>query len=221
MRYSRQIPVIGEAGQRRLGESSILVAGAGGLGSNLVLLLASSGVGRIVIVDPDLVSESNLNRTPFGPYDVGRPKVEALASLVAAQNPEVELEPLRKRVEEVPMEDLDLVFDCLDNASSRLRLEASAAEAGLTLVHGGVEGLRGQVAHYSPSGYSLVRELFPEPSAGPVPVLGPTASVASSIMALEGVLHLALGRGPLLGRMLIFDLETLSFGEVELPEPEH
>ena len=221
MRYSRQIPIVGEEGQRRLAGARVFVAGAGGLGSNLILHLTSAGLGHIVVADHDVVTESDLNRTPFRLSDLGVPKVEALARLVGERNPEVELEPLRMGVEEVDIGGFDLIFDCLDNVESRLNLESSVADAGLGVVHGGIEGLRGQVAHYHPSSYRLIRELFTSRSRAWNPVLGPTAMLAASLMALEGILHISRGRGPLLGKMLIFDLETLSFGEVDLPEPEH
>jgi len=216
-RYSRHLPLI-EEGFGKLTESAVLIAGAGGLGSNLAFQLLALGVRNMAVVDLDVVSESDLNRClHYTPADVGRKKVEVLRDRLMEFDPGSRVVSVDSDVREMePLEEYDVFVDCLDNPESRKALERLAGMSGRPLVHGAIEGLRGQVASYPPGEISLMGELYVSGLGGPVEVLPQTALLASSLMANE-VMHILLGRRPPLWRkILLFDLSVPAFEEVEL-----
>ena len=149
-RYGRQLvlPEWGRAAQPAVGEASVLVIGAGALGSPVALYLAGAGVGRIGIVDDDAVELSNLHRQllHFTP-DVGVPKAESAAAKLRFLNPEVVVEPYRVRVDAdnaaALVEGQDLVVDCSDSFATRYAVNAACCAARVPLVEGGVIGLPG------------------------------------------------------------------------------
>ena len=156
-RYSRQLalPEWSELAQLSLRDASVLVVGAGALGSPVALYLAGAGVGRIGIVDSDVVEISNLHRQPihFTP-DTGVPKVDSAASKLQFLNPEVMVEPYQVWFDADNgaglVEGQDLVIDCSDSFETRYAVNAACCEAGVNLIEGGVVGWNGHGHDHPP-----------------------------------------------------------------------
>jgi molybdopterin/thiamine biosynthesis adenylyltransferase/rhodanese-related sulfurtransferase len=230
-RYSRHllIPEIGEAGQLRLLEARILLIGAGGLGSPATLYLAAAGVGRLGIVDEDVVDGTNLQRQVIhSTAELGEPKVLSAQRAVAELNPDVEVVPYLERlttesVDRILGDGWDVIVDGADNFPTRYLLNDASVWHGIPVVHGSIFRFEGQVTVFKPGDGPCYRCLFPQPpppelapSCAEGGVLGVLPGVVGSVQACEA-LKLALGIGrPLVGRLLLFDALALSFGEVEL-----
>jgi molybdopterin/thiamine biosynthesis adenylyltransferase len=227
-RYSRQLvlPEWSEAAQRALAQASVLVVGAGALGSPVAMYLAGAGVGRLGIVDADDVELSNLHRQllHFTP-DLGVPKAHSAAAKLGFLNPEVVVEPYQVRLEPENaaglIEGADLVVDCSDSFETRYAVNAACCEARIPLVEGGVLGTSGLVMGVRPGHGACYRCAFPAPppdapSCATAGVLGPAAGVIGSLQALEA-LKLLTGVGePLTGAFLQVDLALLSFLRVSV-----
>lgn len=223
-RYARHIVLreLGGRGQRRLRQARVLVAGAGALGSPVLLYLAAAGVGRITVADDDTVGLSNLQRQViFATADVGRPKVEAAAEALARLNPHVGVTPLFRRIREDDAALVgahDLVIDGTDSFASRRAINAACVAAGVPLLAGSIAQWEGQLALYDPArGGPCLTCLFPQPPAPGLAlscaesgVVGALPGVIGSMIALETIKHLAgipdSGAGASLrGQMLILD----------------
>ena len=239
-RYARHIvlPEIGGAGQQRLKRARVLVVGAGGLGSPIVLYLAAAGVGTIGIADADIVSLSNLQRQVIhGTADLGRAKVASAIDAVAAINPHVTVVPHPFRLdgengrEIVPA--YDLVIDGSDNFATRYALADLCEAAGRALVSAAVNRFSGSLTVLKPyerradgSLFPRYRDLFPEaPPEGLVPscaeagILGVTTGVLGTLAATEAI-KLVCGIGePLVGRLLLVDLLTMRIEEIRYKRP--
>lgn len=229
-RYARHLtlPEVGVAGQERLRAGSVLVVGTGGLGSPAALYLAAAGVGRIGLVDFDVVDVSNLQRQVlYTGADVGRPKAEAAAERLAALNPFVRYEAHVERVELANVERLvgayDLVVDGTDNFPTRYLVHDACWFAGKPYVYGSIFRFEGQASLFARDRGPCYRCLFPEPPPpGLVPscaeagVLGVLPGLVGSIQAAEALKGL-LGVGDgLAGRLLLVDALSLRFREVAL-----
>jgi molybdopterin/thiamine biosynthesis adenylyltransferase len=225
-RYSRQLalPEWGEAQQVALRDASVLVIGAGGLGSPVALYLAGAGVGRLGIVDSDEVEVSNLHRQPlhFTP-DLGSPKVQSAVAKLRFLNPDVQVEPYQARVTSTNVDaliaDVDLVVDCSDTFATRYLVNDACCMAGVPLVEGGAVGMSGLVLSVRPGQSACYRCVFPAPPAAEATcaqagILGPVAGVIGSLQALEAVKLLAGLDGALLDAMLQVDLAEASFVRV-------
>lgn len=221
-RYSRQmmLPQIGEAGQRRLARSSALIVGVGGLGSPVALYLAAAGVGRIGLVDADVVSVSNLQRQIlYAESEVGLPKVEMAARRLAALNSDVEIETYACRLDESNAESIishyDVVVDGCDNLRTRYLVDDVCGRLNKPYVFGAIGAMSGQVSvfHYGDNPRSY-RELFVPDEAcdgecEPMGVVGTTPAVIGSFEANEAIKILA-GYGEVLtGRLLQVELDSL------------
>ena len=237
-RYARHIVLreVGGVGQAKIRCASVLVVGAGGLGSPLSLYLAAAGVGRLGLVDDDAVSLSNLQRQIlFTTTDVGRAKVEAGAAHLAALNPGVILEPHAQRLtrENVAalIADYDIVADGSDNFETRFLLNDACYFAKKILVSAAVTEFDGQLSTFKAwdksGSYPCYRCLFPAPpppgtvqSCSETGVLGAAAGVMGSLQALE-VLKQITGIGDdLTGKILITDTLAARFRTVALsPDP--
>lgn len=233
-RYSRQL-ILGEVGvtrQRSLAAARVLVIGAGGLGSPVLLYLAAAGVGTIGVVDFDRVEKSNLHRQVIHTdADIGRPKVDAAADAVAALNPTITVHrhALRLTADTIDelLADYDLVLDGADNFPTRYLVNDACVAAGKPLVWGSVLGFAAQVAVFwdaAPGDEGVqLRDVFPEPpAAGTVPscaeagVVGALCAQAGSVMAMEAIkLITGIGR-PLLGRVLVIDALAGRWDQVEI-----
>jgi molybdopterin/thiamine biosynthesis adenylyltransferase len=212
------LPQWSEAAQRALADASVLVVGAGALGSPVATYLAGAGVGRLGVVDDGDVELSNLHRQHlhFTP-DVGVPKAHSAASKLAFLNPDIVVEPYQAQFSPAMIESQDLVVDCTDSFEARYAINAACCEAGVPLVEGGVVGTSGLVMAIRPRETACYRCAFPRPPApGSVPtcaqagVLGPAAGVIGSLQALEA-LKLLAGLDPLTDAFLQVDLATLDF----------
>ena len=218
-RYIRQliIPGWGESAQSRLRESTVFVAGAGGLGSPTLLYLAAAGAGRIVICDIGAVELSNLNRQILHPTEsIGRAKPDSAAAALRALNPHVEIVTHSLYVDDESIDKLaegsDILVDCLDNFPSRYVLNRYAVRTRTPFVHAGVEGFSGQTTFIDPPETPCLNCIFPEePSeAGDeedrtIPIVGAAAGLVGCIEALEVVKHLTGIGSTLKGRILHFD----------------
>lgn len=235
-RFSRHLllPAIGDEGQRRLRAARVLVVGAGGLGAPVLQYLAAAGVGRLGIVDDDVVDLTNLQRqVVHGHADVGRPKVDSAADAVRAIDPGVEVVAHRVRLtaDNVGLlADYDLVVDGADNFATRYLVNDACVRLGLPEVWGSVLRFDAQVAVFwgrPPAGWPVapvqLRDVFPEPPPeGSVPscaaagVLGALCGQVGSLMATEAV-KLVTGAGRvLLGRLAVLDALEGTWREVPL-----
>jgi molybdopterin-synthase adenylyltransferase len=225
-RYSRQLvlPEWGEAQQLRIGKRSVLVVGAGALGSPVAMYLAGAGVGRIGVLDDDAVEISNLHRQllHFTP-DVGQSKAHSAATKLRFLNPGVEVDPYQVRLDADNagglIEGHDLVVDCSDSFETRYAVNAACCTAGVALVEGGVVAWGGLVMTIRPGESACYRCAFPAPPPGAAScaeggVLGPAAGVIGSLQALEA-LKLLGGLGTeLRGAFLQVDLADCSVTRV-------
>ncbi|TAN04879.1 MAG: molybdopterin-synthase adenylyltransferase MoeB [Rhodanobacteraceae bacterium] len=238
-RYSRhlRLPEVGEAGQRKLEQSRVVLLGAGGLGSPAGFYLAAAGVGTLVIADDDVVERSNLQRQILHTDDrIGVSKLDSAAHTLHALNPRVNIEGLPERVTSSNVEALldgaDVVLDGADNFPVRYLLNDACVKLGIPLVYGAVQRFQGQVSVFDAGRQRGVapcyRCLFPQPpAAADAPncseagVLGVLPGVLGLLQATE-VIKLLLGIGePLIGRVLMFDALAMRFHETRLaPDPE-
>ncbi len=225
-RYDRQLRLagFGPEAQERLARGSVLVIGAGGLGSPAILYLAAAGVGRIGVIDDDVVELSNLHRQVIHRQaDVGAAKVASAARAVAEANPTTLFEAHAERLTEANahalMADYDVILDGSDNFATRYLLNDAAYLAGKPLVHGSVLGFEGQLTVFRPGG-PCYRCLYPSPPAvGTMPscseagVLGALPGVIGVLQATEAIKLLAGVGVPAVGRLVTFDGLRLDFGE--------
>ncbi len=229
-RYARHLslPEVGVAGQERLAAGSVLLVGMGGLGSPAALYLAAAGVGRLGLVDFDVVDRSNLQRQVlYAESDVGRSKLEAAAERLRAANSGLALELHESRVGKDNARDLvagyDVVVDGTDNFPSRYLVHDACYFTARPYVYGSIFRFEGQASVFARDRGPCYRCLFPEPPPpGSVPscaeagVLGVLPGIIGSIQATEA-LKLLLGIGePLLGRLLLFDALAMRFRELRL-----
>jgi adenylyltransferase/sulfurtransferase len=229
-RYSRHLimPEVGMEGQKRLKASSVLLIGAGGLGSPLGLYLAAAGVGRIGLVDFDLVDFSNLQRQVLhGTPDVGRPKLHSARDRLQAINPEVKLDLYEARLTSANafslFEPYDIVIDGTDNFPTRYLVNDACVLLKKPNVYGSIFRFDGQASVFHPPLGPCYRCLYPEPPPpGEVPscaeggVLGILPGLIGCIQATEAV-KLILGTGePLIGRLLLYDALQMSFREFKV-----
>lgn len=228
-RYARHIllPEVGGEGQARLLAAKVLVIGAGGLGSPLILYLAAAGVGTIGVVDDDVVDLSNLQRQVLHVTErIGHAKVDSAAEAVRAINPEVRLVSHRLRLTgenaRPLMEGYDLIADGSDNFTTRLLVNDAARAAGKILVSAAVLRFEGQISTYKPGGpcyRCLVGSEMTDadaPNCGQAGVFGAMAGVMGSLQAME-VLKEIIGIGDSLsGHLLLVDGLSTSFRKIRL-----
>jgi molybdopterin/thiamine biosynthesis adenylyltransferase/rhodanese-related sulfurtransferase len=230
-RYSRHllIPEVGEAGQLKLLDSRVLLIGAGGLGSPSSLYLAAAGVGKLGIVDADVVDASNLQRQVIHATDrLGEPKVASAKRSLEALNPDVEVVTYEERltsenIDRILADGWDVIVDGADNFPTRYLLNDASVWHDIPVVHGSIYRFEGQVTVFKPGAGPCYRCLFPTP---PPPELAPSCAEGGVLGVLPGIigslqaneaLKLLLGEGDsLVGRLLLFDALDTSFTEVAL-----
>lgn len=225
-RYIRQAAVIGEEGQERLARATVLIAGAGGLGSPAAMYLAAAGVGRLIVVDYDQVEESNLNRQVLHwEKDVGRNKVDSAREKLEALNPSVTVTAVHERLDEKNIPRLtgkaDLVIDALDNFKTRFTVNAAAFEKNIPFVHGAICGFHGQATTMLSGQTACLQCLYgPAPPEERNPAIGVTAGIIAMVQAGEAIKFLT-GTGELLtNRLFIWDGLTSSADEIAIaPAP--
>ena len=222
-RYARQTVLgdVGPAGQARLAAASVLVVGAGGHGCPVLQYLAGAGVGRMIVVDHDVVEESNLHRQPlYGMPDIGKPKAEAARAALLRFNPGVAIEAKVERL--TPQNvggligDVDLVVDAADSFAATYILSDACHAGSKPMISASVIGLTGYVGAFCGGGPSY-RAVFPDVSVdggtcATVGVLGTAVAVLGGLQA-HLALHLLLSLEPTaLGRVVTFDARKLAFG---------
>ena len=218
-RYSRQLilPEIGVKGQERLLGSSVVIIGAGGLGSPAALYLAAAGVGTIGIIDREIVEPSNLHRQVLHvSADIGRAKTASAKARLEAINPDIRVNAIQESLSAVNalevLEPYDLVLDGSDNFPTRYLVNDACVMLEKPFVYAGVVHFGGQLMCIVPKHSACFRCVFPEPPVhGEIPscqeagVLGATVGIIGSLMAQEA-LKLLVGIGqPLVNRLLIVD----------------
>lgn len=225
-RYARHLalPEIGAAGQQKLADSSVLVIGAGGLGSPSALYLAAAGVGRIGLLDHDRIEVSNLQRQVlFATDQIGQGKAETARGRLAALNPDVEVVAHAEKLSAANAERLftpyDVILDGTDRLATRYLINDACVLLGKPLVSAAIHRFEGQAMTYVPGRSPCYRCLYPQspedliPSCAAAGVLGVLPGVMGSLQATEAI-KLLLGIGaPLTGRLMIYDALGLHFDE--------
>ena len=227
-RYSRQmvLPEVGEEGQRKLLDAVVTIVGVGGLGCPAAQYLAAAGIGRLRLVDGDVVDITNLQRQPlFSTESVGRSKSEAAAETLARLNPDCAIEIAENFLDEDNCKSLlagsDVVVDATDRVSARRVMDSFCAAHSIPLVYGGLYRFEGQVSVFHLNGGPGYSDLFPasDSNGGACSdegVPGMLPGIIGSIQALEAV-KVILGIEPnLSGRLLLYDGLTHAMEQIEL-----
>ncbi|MBA4264055.1 MAG: molybdopterin biosynthesis protein MoeB [Comamonadaceae bacterium] len=236
LRYSRHILLneVGVEGQERLLASHVLVIGAGGLGSPVALYLGSAGVGRITIVDHDVVDVTNLQRQiAHNLARVGWQKADSAREAIAGINPDVAVEVVTDRADAALLHQLvaqaDVVVDCTDNFETRHAINRACVSHSKPLVSGAAIRMDGQLSVYDPgaSGNPCYACVFPESTdveetrCATMGVFAPLVGIVGTLQAAE-TLKLLTGMGSrLIGRLLMIDGRDMAFHEIALPKNPH
>jgi sulfur-carrier protein adenylyltransferase/sulfurtransferase len=229
-RYARQlvIPEIGRSGQARLKKAKVLIVGTGGLGSAIAMYLAAAGVGRLGLVDSDVVERSNLQRQLLhSAADLGRPKTDSARDAIRRINPHVRVDTFQMRF--IPanarriLKPYGIVVDGTDNFATRFAINRAAVALGRPYVFGSVFRLEGQTSVFDARRGPCYECLYP---AAPTSDLVPDATTAGVLGVLPGIIglieatetiKLILGAGdPLVGRLLVLNALSMDFRELRI-----
>lgn len=223
-----QLPEIGEAGQKQLKEGSVLIVGAGGLGSPVSLYLAAAGVGRLGIIDSDKVELSNLQRQVIHSTEtIGDLKTRSAAEALKSLNPEIVVEEIPSRFTSQNASEIakkyHVLIDCTDNLPTRLLINQICVEQQKPMVHGAVYKYEGQVSVFDSRVGPCYQCLFPQmPDEKKIPdpamngLLATSPGVIGTLMANETLKYI-LGIGALLtSRLLVIDLLSMHFQELHI-----
>ncbi len=228
-RYARHIvlPQVGGVGQRRLKAAKVALVGAGGIGSAVLPALAGAGIGRLTIIDDDVVEIANLHRQPlFREDDVGEPKAELAARFVNKLNRFVDVEPVSERIGAGNAEELlaghDLVVDGSDNFATRLAVSDSCVSLGIPLVAAAAVQFQGQVGlfHSRPCYRCFVGEAFDTDDCDNCADLGVLGALTGTVGAFAALLAIdaIVGIGDdLAGKVHLFDGEKLGWRTIAIP----
>lgn len=231
LRYSRHILLdqIGIEGQQKINAAHALIIGAGGLGSPAAMYLASAGVGKITLVDHDEVDLTNLQRQILHTTArVGQPKAESARQTLQAINPDIEIVTLQEKVSGQRLQELvqnaSIVLDCCDNFSTRHAVNQACVEFGVPLVSGAAISFDGQISVFdsrdtsSPCYACLFPpdQQFEEVQCATMGVFAPLVGIIGSMQAAEA-LKVMMGIGkPLLGRLLLLDVQTMEWTQIRV-----
>ena len=228
MRYGRQLLMekIGSEGQKKLMDSKVIVVGAGGLASPVLIYLACAGIGEITVIDYDYVSESNLNRQFLHhEKDIGKLKVESAKEMMEGMNSEIKVNAVPEKLGRGNAEEMlhgaDVVIDCVDNIETRLTVNRVCLNLDIPLVEGGISGFYGFVLSVKKE-YSCLECIGYENTKliTPVPALGAVVGVIGSLQAVECIKILLGLEGVLYGRMLNYDGLTATFETIDLEKSD-
>jgi molybdopterin/thiamine biosynthesis adenylyltransferase len=229
-RYERQILYtgFGDKGQERLKQARVVVAGLGGLGCSASLYLTCAGVGHVTLIDCDRVELSNLNRQVLHyEEDIGQGKPFSAAGKLAKLNSSIEVTPVFQKITEHNAREIikgaDLVVDGMDNFKTRFILNKACVAEGIPFIHGGVQGLFGEVTTMLPGKTPCLACIFPEvPQGGStIPVFGVTPALIAILQVTEAIKFLAGFGSLLIGKMLYFNGETMEFTLRDLVKDQH
>jgi len=226
------LPQVGETGQQRISAAAVLLIGAGGIGCAAASYLASSGVGRIVIVDFDTVDDSNLGRqTLYGPADVGRPKAEVATERLSAINPDICITSVPKRLDDSDLHRAvaaaDLILDGCDNFATRFQVNTACVRNSRPLISGAAIRMEGQLAIFGPDyrRSPCYRCLYAEAdesldSCAGNGVLAPVPGVIGTMMAVEA-LKLLAGLDVPTAQLTLYDAANASFAKLDIRKREN
>jgi len=216
-RWSRQtiLPEVGMDGQKKLLKATVAIVGMGGLGCPAAQSLITAGVGKLILIDGDIVELSNLHRQPlYGVDDLNRLKVEAAKERLEQLNNKAVIVPIDKYFNEENgmsfIQDANVIIDATDNIQSRQLIDRFSKDANIPMIYGGLFRYEGQVAVLNVNGSPGYCELFPEPPSGgdtcaDAGVLGMLPGIIGNIQALEAV-KLIVGITPnLVGKLFVYD----------------
>lgn len=228
LRYKRNLEKegISQEAQEKLINSRVLIMGAGGLGSGVIMNLAALGVGQMKIIDGDIIEESNFNRQLIHKYkNIGRAKVISAKDWIQEFNPEIKVELDKIRVNELNyfniIQNYDIIIDCFDSYEAKYMLNEIALRHKKILIHGGVQGFSGQVTTIVPSKTGCLACVMQKPRVFRDEIfasLSPVVNVISALQAQEA-LKIITGEGePLMNKFLVFDglkseFRTLAFSK--------
>ena len=228
-RYSRQVMLeeIGFEGMEKIRAANVCVVGAGGIGNPVATQLVAMGVGKVRIVDRDVIEVTNLHRQHlYTEEDIGRVKVEAAAERLSKLNPTVKIEPIptsvTKHTAENLVEGFDIVIDALDSVDARYALNDACIKHNVPLIYAGALGMLGSVCTILPNKTACLRCMFPELNEEEMPACS-TEGVHPSILYLVAGIQVSeavkiiIGREPALAnRLLYIDLNELSFEHIQM-----
>lgn len=230
-RYARQIRLskIGEGGQKKLLDSSVLIIGMGGLGSPAAMYLAASGVGKIIISDYDQVELSNLQRQVIHrTKDIGELKAFSAKRTIAEINPDCMVEAIDWQLDENELESLaekvDLILDCTDNFPTRFMINRVSVKTSTPLVSGAAIRMEGQIATYIPDTegpcYQCLykKEFENTETCAMEGVLSPIVGVIGTMQALQAILVLIGETENINGKLLLFDGLNMEWQSVRIPK---
>ena len=220
IRYNRQllIPEFGEEGQKKLKGSHVIITGVGGLGCVSATYLTAAGVGRITLVDFDVVELSDLNRQVlYWEEDIGEKKIVVAQRKLSKLNPTIEIIPVftqitKKNVFSI-IEGAQVVVDGLDNLATRLIINSACVQYRIPYIYGGVSRLRGMITTIIPGKTPCLACIYPEvpQGGGGLGVLGVTPALIANFQALEAIKFL-IGQSPsLAGKLLRFNGNDMKF----------
>jgi adenylyltransferase/sulfurtransferase len=227
-RYQRQMLLDGwgSAGQDKLKESCVFIAGAGGLGSPVAIYLAAAGIGRLRICDYDTLEISNLNRQILHTHTrIGKYKALSAKTSLHNINPHVKVEAYYEKIDEKSIAGLvnkaSIIVDCMDNFPTRYILNDFAVRNRLVLVHGSIWGLEGRVTTIRFPQTSCLACIFPEsPPPGVFPVVGVTPGIIGCLQAMEVIKYLVGIGENLYNHLLIFSGKEMGFQKIKVrPDP--
>lgn len=236
LRYSRHILLddIGIEGQERILAAHALIVGAGGLGSPAALYLASAGIGRITLVDNDVVDLTNLQRQiAHTTARIGMPKVESIAQAVGAINPDVVVTCVPQRADAALLEglvaDASVVLDCTDNYATRHAINAACIRQRRPLVAGAASGFDGQIMVVNPHDpaapcYACLfapDAQFEELRCATMGVFAPLVGIVGAMQAAEALKWVAGVGQSLAGRLLMLDARTMESHTLQVPRNAH
>ena len=236
LRYARHLMLdeIGIQGQQRLLDAHALVIGAGGLGSPVVLYLATAGVGRITVMDPDSVDLSNLQRQiAHNQSRLGLPKAESARATAAAINPDVRLRALVQRADAALLDawvpQCDVVLDCSDNFRTRHAINAACVLHKKPLVSGAAIGWDGQISVYDTRQphapcYACVfppDAAFEDVACSTMGVLAPLVGIVGSVQAAEAIKLLSGAGEAISGRLLMLDARRMAWDSISIARQPH
>ena len=230
-RYARQIRLsqVGEEGQQKLLDATVLIIGMGGLGSPAAMYLAAAGIGRIIISDYDQVEDSNLQRQIIHrTSDIGELKALSAKRTLAEINPDCHVDALDWQLDEAELEDYagqaDIILDCTDNFPTRFMINRVSVKTSTPLVSGAAIRIEGQIASYIPgSGGPCYQCLYKEEfenteTCAMEGVLSPVVGVIGTMQALQAILILIDQAESVNGKLLLFDGLNMEWQTVRIPK---